>query len=210
VGKVLIAIIDYGMGNNGSILNMLKKLGAEAVVTSNAEDIKLASSLVLPGVGSFDSGMRHLDQSLLKEELRYKVLEEKTPILGICLGMQLMTRGSEEGVLAGLGFVDAEVKKFNFKRNENLKVPHMGWNFVKILRSDSLFCEIYSESRFYFVHSYYVSCHNQDVILATTDYGFDFTSAFQCGNIMGVQFHPEKSHKFGKKVLENFIGMSKC
>lgn len=197
-----ITIIDYGMGNIGSIANMIKKIGYESIITSDIEEIKKAKKLILPGVGSFDNGMKNLKEMGLTEILNQKVLLEKIPILGICLGMQLMTKGSEEGVLDGLGWVDAETKRFE---SDTLKVPHMGWNTINHQRKSKLFDELESEKRYYFVHSYYVRSNNEKEILTTTNYGFDFVSAFEKENIIGVQFHPEKSHKFGMWLIKNFI-----
>lgn len=197
----MITIVDYGMGNLGSIANMIKKAGHSSCITSDPSKIKDASKLILPGVGSFDNGMRNLEALELIPVLNQKALEEKTPVLGICLGMQLMTQSSEEGVLPGLGWVDAKTKKF---QSNTLKIPHMGWNTIRHHKSSALFDELESEKRYYFVHSYYVECRDSQDILATTRYTHDFTSAFEKGNIIGVQFHPEKSHTFGLKLLKNF------
>lgn len=199
----MIVVIDYGMGNLGSIANMIKKVGHKCIITSDLEEIKKASKLILPGVGSFDNGMRNLAELGMIEILNQKVLIEKTPILGICLGMQLMTKSSEEGKLAGLGWLDAQTKKFV---SDTLKIPHMGWNIIKHQKSSHLFDECESEKRFYFVHSYCVSCNNQEDILANTNYTQDFVSSFEKDNVIGVQFHPEKSHKFGMSLLKNFVG----
>ena len=198
----MLTIIDYGMGNLGSIANMIKKVGHKCIITSDLEEIKSASKLILPGVGSFDNGMKNLAELGMIEILNQKVLIEKTPILGICLGMQLMTKSSEEGKLAGLGWVDAQTKKFV---SDTLKIPHMGWNLIKHEKSSHLFDECKSEKRFYFVHSYYVGCNNQEDILTDTNYTQDFVSSFEKENIVGVQFHPEKSHKFGMSLLKNFV-----
>jgi glutamine amidotransferase len=205
----MITIIDYGMGNLGSIANMLKKVGAEAVITSDKSAIEKAEKLILPGVGAFDNGMKNLSQLGLLETLNRKVLEDKTPVLGICLGMQLLTRGSEEGDRPGLGWINAETVKFRFeKSNTALKVPHMGWNSITIKQESNLFEGMHEELRFYFVHSYYVRCSEESDILATTNYGSDFTSSVRRDNIVGTQFHPEKSHKFGMKVFKNFVNTS--
>lgn len=201
----MIVIVDYGMGNLGSILNMLKKIGAEAVISSRIEEIEQASKLILPGVGAFDNGMRNLAERGVQAVLDRKVLGEKTPILGICLGMQLFSRQSEEGRLPGLGWIEAETVRFRFDEvNSHLKIPHMGWNTVRVAKESPLFRDTNGEERFYFVHSFHVVCRDRRDILAETPYGFDFTSAVQRGNIMGVQFHPEKSHRFGMKLLKNF------
>ncbi len=198
----MVIIVDYGMGNLGSIANMIKKVGHKSIITSDVQKIKNATKLILPGVGAFDNGMRHLKDSGLIEVLNHKVLIEKIPILGICLGMQLMTNSSEEGTIAGLGWIDAQARKFV---SDELKVPHMGWNVVKHKKSSKLFDELKTEKRFYFVHSYYVSCNSKDDILTTTPYGHDFISSYEKDNVIGVQFHPEKSHKFGMNLMRNFL-----
>ena len=198
----MTVIIDYGLGNLGSIANMIKKVGHKCIITSELEEIKKASKLILPGVGSFDNGMKSLKELGMIEVLNQKILIEKTPILGICLGMQLMTQSSEEGKLSGLGWIDAKTKKFV---SDTLKIPHMGWNIIKHQKEPKLFDECKSEKRFYFVHSYCVSCNNQEDILANTNYTQDFVSSFEKENIIGVQFHPEKSHKFGMQLLKNFV-----
>jgi len=201
-----IVIIDYGLGNLGSIKNMLKKIGSEAIVSSSISDIERAEKLILPGVGNFDHGMRNLEASGLLSVLEDRVIQKRAPILGICLGMQLFARKSEEGESIGLGWVDAEVVRFKFDDKErHLKIPHMGWNLVEIRQRNPLFEEMYSEPRFYFVHSYHVVCKNENDILAETFHGYEFACAIKKENIYGVQFHPEKSHKFGMKLLDNFV-----
>jgi len=200
----MIAIVNYGVGNLGSIQNMLRKVGAESEITADQGAISRADKLILPGVGAFDSAMDSLSNSRLVPVLKRKVVDEKTPLLGICLGMQLLTRSSTEGQTPGLGWVDAKTVRFE---NGGLKVPHMGWNTVTIQRDDPLFRDMYPEPRFYFVHSYYVRCTDNGNILTTTSYGHEFCSSLIQGNIRGVQFHPEKSHKFGMKLLKNFAEM---
>jgi glutamine amidotransferase len=209
----MITILDYGMGNLGAIANMLKKIGTQAIITSNSEDIMNAGKLILPGVGAFDNAMSNLKSRGLIDILNRKVLEEKTPLLGICLGMQLLSQKSEEGNLAGLGWIDAETKKFDFTHlpsEKTLKIPHMGWNTISIRQDSPLFDEMFPENRFYFVHSFHVVCQHPEDILTTTLYGYDFVSSVAKGNIWGVQFHPEKSHKFGMKVLKNFVEKIPC
>ncbi len=203
----MTVIVDYGMGNLGSILNMLKKIGTQAVISSDADTIGQAHRLILPGVGSFDRGMQHIQQAGLAPLLNEKVLNEQTPILGICLGMQLLTRRSEEGHLPGLGWIDAETVRFQFsERHQTLKVPHMGWNTVAVARDENLFQGLTNgRTRFYFVHSYHVVCDHPSDVLARTDYGFPFVASLQRGHIMGTQFHPEKSHTYGMRLLKNFV-----
>lgn len=202
----MITIIDYGMGNLGSIKNMLKKIGFDATISSNIKLIKDAKKLILPGIGAFDAGMKNLDGLGLIPVLNNIVLNNKIPILGICLGMQLLTKSSEEGNIRGLGWIDAQTVRFKFdEKNNDLKVPHMGWNTVQLNKESPLFEEMFAEPRFYFVHSYHVICNNEQDILTTTHHGYKFASSIQKDNIMGVQFHPEKSHKFGMKLLKNFV-----
>ena len=203
----MITIIDYGMGNVGSIQNMINKVGGEAKITSDLEEISQAKKLILPRVGAFDNGMAKLKEKGLIELLNQKVLVEKIPILGICLGMQLMTKSSEEGTLSGLAWLDAETVKFSFG-DKKLRIPHMGWNEIQIKKSDTLFNSFdnsFDEVDFYFVHSYYVKCENIEDVAATCNYGIEFCCSFQRENIYATQFHPEKSHKFGMKLLKNFV-----
>jgi glutamine amidotransferase len=204
----LVTIIDYGVGNIGSIANMLRKIGSDSIITSDQEKIKDADKIVLCGIGAFDDGMAKLEQMNIIDVLRQKVLEEKTPILGVCLGMQLFTKGSEEGAKHGLGFIDAYTRRFNFQSNGNeraLRVPHMGWNIARAVKPSRLYENMYDDPRFYFVHSYCVALENKEDELLQTVYGYNFTSAFEKNNIIGVQFHPEKSHKFGIRLYENFV-----
>ena len=201
----MIAIVDYQMGNLGSIGNMLKKLGAQAVITSEADKLMRADKLILPGVGAFDHGMQNIERLGLRPILDKKVLEEKTPILGICLGMQLITRRSQEGSLPGLGWVQADTIRFSFNPNGKLKIPHMGWNHVTPNGAHPLFRGLESEARFYFVHSYHAACDRREDVLALTSHGYEFAAAIGRDNIMGTQFHPEKSHKFGLRLLDNFV-----
>lgn len=201
----MIVIIDYGLGNLGSIANMCKRLGIRAAISSNRAEIEKAEKLILPGVGSFDHGMKNLESLDLIGILTDKVVGTTTPILGICLGAQLMTRGSEEGKSPGMGWVQIDTVRFNNESGENtIKIPHMGWTDVTVEKESPLFQDMYQNPRFYFVHSYYFQCHDREDILTTSVYGSSFTSAFAKRNIIGVQFHPEKSHKFGMKLLQNF------
>ncbi len=182
---------------------MLAYLGIESRISANHEEVASAERLILPGVGHFQHGMEQLAELGLVDVLKKEVLENKKPILGICLGMQLLTKHSEEGNLAGLGFIDAQTKKFEFQ-DPTLKVPHMGWNTVDFKKDSLMSSGLSTNPRYYFVHSYYVDCANHDDILCTTQYGQDFVSGFQHQNIFGLQFHPEKSHKFGMELLANF------
>lgn len=202
----MIVIIDYGLGNLGSIKNMLKKIGYDSEITSDHALIQSASKLILPGVGAFDQGMKNLEERGLISLLNQKVLEEKTPILGICLGMQLFTNKSEEGILPGLSWVDAETIKFNSsKTDKKFPIPHMGWEYVSERGNSPLLEGMYEEPKFYFVHSYYIKCNRSEDVILTSNYIHEFDSGFQKGNIIGVQFHPEKSHKYGMKLLTNFM-----
>jgi glutamine amidotransferase len=186
---------------------MLQKIGSGSIIISSPDDLNLATKIILPGVGHFDFGMNQLRKSGWIDALNHKVIEEKIPVLGICLGMQMMCKSSEEGKESGLGWIDAEVKKFVLDSPE-IKVPHMGWNFVQPLHSDTLFQNFTETPRFYFVHSYYVQCKNSNEVLAYSEYHTQkFVSAFRKENIFGVQFHPEKSHVFGLQLLKNFIGL---
>ena len=199
----MIGIVDYGMGNVGSVESMINFLGYHKTkIIKSPEELDLVDKIVLPGVGSFDNGMGNIIYSGWLWELHHHVIEKRKPILGICLGMQLLMEKSEEGRMGGLGFIKGKCKKFNFN-DTKLKVPHMGWNQVKPIKSD--LCE--EDSRFYFVHSYYVECENKEDIMLETDYGIKFTSGVSKNNIFGVQFHPEKSHKYGMKLMENFINL---
>ena len=199
----MITIVDYGMGNLGSIRNMLKKISVDSEVTADARKIGAARKLILPGVGAFDAGMDNLERSGLIPVLNERVLQAKVPTLGICLGMQLMARGSDEGRRKGLGWIDAQALRFQ-PTDAALKVPHMGWNLVRPAREAALVDALPDEPRFYFVHSYFIRCEQPEDVLLITTYGEPFHSAFHRGNVWGVQFHPEKSHKFGMRLLRNF------
>ena len=204
----MIVIIDYGIGNLSSILNKLQRLGVETIVSSKIEHIKKAEKLILPGVGHFEAGMNNLRKQNLIPILNKKVLEEKAFVLGICLGMQLFTNKSEEGNCTGLGWINAETKKIQLSNYKGyMKIPHVGWNTLKIKKTNNILREINEENAFYFVHSYHVVCNNVSNIIAMTNYDCLFTSVVQKENILGVQFHPEKSHQSGMQILENFIKM---
>jgi glutamine amidotransferase len=201
----MITIIDYGMGNLGSVQNMFKRIGVQTKISADINEIESAEKILLPGVGSFDAAVEQIDKLNLRTVLVNKAKIDKVPFLGICLGMQLLTRSSEEGVLKGLDLVPAETIKFKFEENSNFKIPHMGWNFVKQNMASKLTEGFTSDYRFYFVHSYKVVCDkNENSILKTNYGGLDFDSAIQNENIYGAQFHPEKSHKYGMQLLSNF------
>ncbi len=202
--KSKILILDIGMGNLGSIQNMLKKINCPSIISSDPEDIQSAEKVILPGVGSFDSVMKSIEALNIKELLEIQVIKNKIPILGICLGIQMFTKGSEEGLLPGLGWIDAKTIRFSFSGNQNLKIPHMGWNTTSLHKENLLFSKMHPDARFYFVHSYHILCQDSNDILTTTHYGYDFVSSIQKNNIYGTQFHPEKSHKYGMKIFENF------
>ena len=201
----MIAIIDYGIGNVKSVANMLRKTGQVSQVTDDPLILEQADKIILPGVGAFDAGIERLKRARLFNTLCKRVLDEKIPLLGICLGMQLLAKSSEEGSSPGLGWVDAEVVRFEFPPSGNdLKIPHMGWNLVDSAHQNELFRDIPEPMRFYFVHSYHIISHDKQAALATAEYGYEFVCAIARENIMGVQFHPEKSHKYGMQLLKNF------
>jgi imidazole glycerol-phosphate synthase subunit HisH len=201
----MVTVIDYGMGNLGSIRNMLKKLGAEIEITSDPRQVLRATKIILPGVGAFDAGMQKLLDSNLVPALNEQVLVKRVPTLGICLGMHLMTRGSEEGMLRGLAWIEAETALFRPAEDSKIKVPHMGWNVTRRQKTSALLNDVETEERYYFVHSYYVRCKDRADVLLTAEHGELFDAAFQRDNVMGVQFHPEKSHHFGLSLLKNFV-----
>ncbi|MFC1461429.1 imidazole glycerol phosphate synthase subunit HisH [Verrucomicrobiota bacterium] len=200
----MIQVVDYRVGNPKSVLNMLKHIGTEASISSCPADIEQADKLIIPGVGAFDNGMKHLADMGLLPAINRKVLEEKVPVLGICLGMQLMCRASEEGEREGLGWIAAKVIRFAAPGGQRIRVPHMGWNLTTVVNQSPLLAGLDDKSRFYFAHSYHVVCDDNSNILTTTCHGHVFASSFQKENIFGVQFHPEKSHRFGMKLLKNF------
>jgi imidazole glycerol-phosphate synthase subunit HisH len=203
----MISIIDYGVVNIGSIKNMLKRIGAKVEVVTSEDQILTAEKIILPGVGAFDAGMTALQDLGFVKPLQQRVLMDQIPILGICLGMQLLGQGSEEGEQKGLCFVDGYCKKFDFDQSIiKHKIPHMGWNRLKS-KDSTLFDDLDDRSRFYFVHSYHMICREQSTILATSEYGIEFTAMIQEGNVYGTQFHPEKSHRYGMTLLNNFVKM---
>ena len=199
-----LVIIDYGMGNLRSVQKALERIGTKSIISSNPDEILKADKLILPGVGHFKKGMENLKNMNLIDPLNIAVLNFKIPILGICLGMQLMTDFSEEGNCEGLKWISAKTTKFSFE-HKDLKIPHMGWNNLLIKNERKLLENINENDFFYFVHSYKISCNNEEDVLAKTKYGVEFVSVFNNRNIFGCQFHPEKSHDAGLKILKNFI-----
>jgi imidazole glycerol-phosphate synthase subunit HisH len=201
----MITIIDYNTGNLGSIKNMLKRLGITSQITNDKAAIENAEKLILPGVGHFDYGMQQLNNSGLIPLLNKKVLVDKTPILGICLGVQLLTESSEEGTEKGLGWVKGKTVAFDKTQlATNQKIPNMGWTDVANYNQSKLFENMHEDPRFYFVHSFHLALENKNDALVTANYGYEFVAGIEHDNILGVQFHPEKSHKYGMKFLENF------
>ncbi len=200
-----MVIVDYGVGNYGSIRNMLNRLGCNPLVTHDSEAIASASKIVLAGVGAFDHGMNNLMAKQLHIPLR-EAVARGVPVLGICLGMQLMLEFSEEGQLPGLGFVPGDVRRFPTGKGLP-RVPHMGWNRIAVKKACPLFDGDEDGRRYYFVHSYFVSCHDASDVVATTVHGREFVSAFQRGQLFGVQFHPEKSHRFGMALFKRFLAI---
>jgi glutamine amidotransferase len=202
--RLMVTIVDYQQGNLGSIVNMLRRLGHAASVTSDPAVISAAERLILPGVGAFDRGMDKLDELGLRESLERRVMSDGVPMLGICLGAQLMTRRSDEGQREGLGWVPAETIRFFSRTPLPLPVPAMGWGDVKFANPHWLFADMPPDPRFYFVHAYHFLCDDSRHVIAESHYGYAFAAAFASGNVIGVQFHPEKSHKFGMRLLDTF------
>lgn len=200
-----ISVLDYGAGNAGSVLRMIDKAQGDAQIITTAHQVLNATQLILPGVGAFDHGMTQLRSRGLVEALNEVALVRRIPVLGICLGMHLMCRTSEEGEQTGLGWVDATVCKFPPASQTGMKVPHMGWNTLSLKRPGTLLPPTEQERRYYFVHSYYVKCGQASDIVATTDYGQEIVAAFEHDNLMGMQFHAEKSHRFGLDLISRFV-----
>ncbi len=201
----MICILDYGVGNLASIKNMLKRIGVESIISSSIEDVQSASKLILPGVGAFDTCAKELRLSGLQDALNKKVMVEGVPVLGVCVGMQLLFDGSDEGQLPGLSWIQGHCRKLDLsKMPQTYKVPHMGWTDVCVKKKSKLLSGLESDSRFYFVHSYYGVPSNEKDVLLTAEYGYNIAVGVEKNNILGVQFHPEKSHKFGMKLLTNF------
>ena len=198
----MITIINYGLGNIRSFVNLYERLNIKTKVANSTDDIKSATKIILPGVGAFDYAMSKLNKSGMREELEKRVLIDKVPVLGICVGMQILGDRSEEGTMKGLGWIKGTNKKF--KINEKSILPHMGWNNMDNIKKNKIFDNINESSRFYFLHSYYFECENQENELARTFFEINYTSAINEDNIYGIQFHPEKSHSSGIQLLHNF------
>jgi len=204
----MITIIDYGLGNIRAFINVYDRLNIETKVAKTAEDIAGSTKIILPGVGSFDYAMSLLNRSGMRDELEKQVFDNKIPIMGICVGMQILARSSDEGQLPGLGWIDGNVRLFDSTTIPyKTRLPHMGWNSINPRNSIGLLNGFNNESKFYFLHSYYFECENKDHIIATTDYGMKYASAVKKDNIWGVQFHPEKSHGNGVRLLQNFSNL---
>ena len=202
--KEMLAIVDYGMGNLNSVKKKIDRLKATSKITSNPKEIINAEKIILVGVGHFTKAMKNIQELGLLEALNEVAIIKKKPVLGICLGMQLMAKDSEEGNTEGLGWLDANVRKMQVDDTLRFKIPHTGWNKITQSKKSHLMKGIPESSEFYFVHSYHVVCFNDQDILTVTKYGFEFVSSFQRENIIGTQFHPEKSHGFGMEVMSNF------
>jgi len=201
----VIAIVDYGLGNIQAFANIYKRLNIPACIASSTDALAEAEKIILPGVGAFDWAMTRLNESAMRDVLDDLVVGQGRPVLGICVGMQMMARRSDEGVLEGLGWIDAEVKKFDEATfTHKTPLPHMGWNDVLPRQNGGLFRGLESDARFYFLHSYYFSPCREGDVLAVTDYNGPFASSVRAGNVFGVQFHPEKSHQWGIQLLRNF------
>ena len=203
----MIVVVDYGMANIGSVLNMFRKVGASAMATADVATLRSAQKIVLPGVGAFGRAMDRLRELDLVGPLTELAVERKVPVLGICLGMQLLLDSSEEGDAAGLGWIPGRVRRFQFDgSNSRLRIPHMGWSELKLAKPSKLFAGVTDPQRYYFVHSFHAQCERAEDVLGTATYGYEFTAAVERGNIAGMQFHPEKSHRFGMRLLQAFAG----
>ncbi|MDB3923136.1 imidazole glycerol phosphate synthase subunit HisH [Luminiphilus sp.] len=200
-------IVDLDLGNIGSVVNMLEHIGEAARIASDPGDLLHADNIILPGVGAFDVCIAQIDKMGWRDALGHFVCEKKTPLLGVCLGMQVLCNGSEEGKLSGLGFIDGFCHKFDRSKRSSVRIPHMGWNEVLPKPESPLFSGLEKANKFYFTHSYHMVLHETESQEGSCDYGGDFVCAVSKKNIYGVQFHPEKSHRFGKVLLKNFVGI---
>ena len=204
----MITIVDYGLGNILAFANVYKRLNIPVHIAKTAEDLKPASKIILPGVGAFDHAMERLNESGMRETLDDLVLAKGLPVIGICVGMQILSESSDEGLSPGLGWVKGRVRGFAFSDgSEHLPLPHMGWNDVAPVMGSKLFRGLEQDSRFYFLHSFYFECQDPSHIAATSHYGIQFASAINRGSIFGIQFHPEKSHHYGTQLLKNFADL---
>jgi len=201
----MITIIDYGLGNIRAFANVYERLNIPFIVAKTADELKAATKIIFPGVGSFDHAISKLNNSGMRETLDKLVLNHQLPVIGICVGMQMLAKSSDEGILPGLAWIDGTVKKFDAAvLKSKTQLPHMGWNTIHPNNDNPLLLNLSNDSRFYFLHSYYFKCNNQNDSIATTEYGIQYTSAVNSKNIYGVQFHPEKSHQWGIQLLKNF------
>jgi glutamine amidotransferase len=201
----MIGIIDYGLGNIKAFENIFRKLNIPVKILNKSVDFKDVTKLILPGVGAFDHAMNTFNKSGMREIAEDMVLNQKVPVIGICVGMQMLAHSSDEGKLKGLGWIEGEVKKFDeSKISFSTHLPHMGWNDIKVTKENRVFFDFPSDPKFYFLHSYYFFCNDEKDSIATSEYGVEFTCAVNNNSVFGVQFHPEKSHNYGIKLLENF------
>jgi len=204
----MITIVDYGLGNIRAFLNVYRRLNIDAATATSAAELRTATKVILPGVGSFDHAMEKLSASGMREVLDDLALRQRVPVLGVCVGMQILGNGSDEGRLSGLGWIDGRVRALSaLAPMDSHPVPHMGWNDVRPLAGHRLFAGLDSGARFYFLHSYFFQCARGENALAVTSYGADFACAAAASNILGVQFHPEKSHDYGARLLKNFADL---
>ena len=201
----MISLVDYGVANLGSMRNMLRRIGAETELVTTADGIAKASKVILPGIGAFDHGMEALDHLGLVEALRRRVLGDGVPLLGVCLGAQLLGESSAEGKRSGLGVVASRCERLPADHDAGIRVPHMSWAHIEPTRADPILDGLDETARFYFVHSYHLVCSDPTDVLAVARYGVPFTAMIRRGNIYGAQFHPEKSHRFGMRLLKNFV-----
>jgi glutamine amidotransferase len=204
----MIALIDYGVGNIRAFTNIYKNLNIPVKIAKNIDDLTDVTKLILPGVGAFDHAMEQLEQSGMRQRLDELVLDNRMPIVGICVGMQMLAHSSDEGKLSGLGWIDASVKRFDVSKiNYSTHLPHMGWNDVNPIKENGILKGLENDAKFYFLHSYYFHCNDPQDTIAITDYGIEFSCAVNKNNIYGVQFHPEKSHQYGIQLLNNFANL---